>query len=82
MTQLIVNVIVWLLIAGFVYMAAQKIVAIAPIDAWFKQIIDVLIWILVAAIVLFSMGFHILHLVRQAWPWLRSRARGLAEDAA
>lgn len=53
-TALIINLIIWLIIAGFIYWAAKQIVALLPIDAWFKQIIQVLLLILVAAIVLFK----------------------------
>jgi len=63
MQTLIVDIIVWLLIAGFVYWAVQQLVAIAPIDAWFKQIISVLLLILVAAIVLFKVIIPVLHAV-------------------
>lgn len=62
-TGLIINAIIWLIVAGFVYLCAQKIVALLPIDAWFKQIIEVLIWILVAAIVLFKVLIPVLQAV-------------------
>ena len=60
MTQLIINVIIWLLIAGFIYWGIQQLVALALIDAWFKQIIGVLLLILVAGIVLFKVIIPVL----------------------
>ncbi len=52
--DMILNIIVWLIIAGFIYWAFKLIIGLLPIDAWFKQIIEVLVLILVAAIVLFK----------------------------
>lgn len=52
--SVIINIIVWVLIAGFVYLALQKLIAVAPAAAWFKQVAEVLLWILVAGIVLFK----------------------------
>lgn len=50
----IIQIIIWLLIAGFLYWAIKALVDLVPIDAWFKQIISVLLLILVVAIVLFK----------------------------
>lgn len=61
--DLILNLIVWLLIAGFIYWAAKQLIGLAPIDAWFKQIIEVLLMILVAAIVLFKVIIPVLQAV-------------------
>jgi hypothetical protein len=61
--DLVLGIIIWLLIAGFMYLAAQKLVAMAPIDAWFKQIIDVVLWIVVAMIVLFKVIIPLLQAV-------------------
>lgn len=49
----IIQIIVWLLIAGFIFWAAKLLIGLAPIDDWFKQIINVLLMILVGAIILF-----------------------------
>lgn len=61
--DMILQIIVWLVIAGFIYWAAKLIVGIMPIDAWFKQIIEVLLLILVAAIVLFKVLLPVLQQV-------------------
>jgi hypothetical protein len=61
--DLIVSLVTWLLIAGFIYWAAQKLVAIAPIDEWFKQIINVLLLIAVGFIVLFKVIIPVLQAV-------------------
>lgn len=61
--DLILQLIIWLLIAGFIYWAAKMLIGLAPIDAWFKQIIEVLLLILVAAIVLFKVIIPVLQAV-------------------
>jgi hypothetical protein len=58
--DMIINIIVWLIIAGFIYWAVKLIIGLLPIDDWFKQIINVLILILVAAIVLFKVLIPVL----------------------
>lgn len=56
----IINIIVWLLIAGFIFWAIRLIVGLIPLEAIFKQVIDVLIIILVVAIVLFKVVIPVL----------------------
>lgn len=59
----IIGIIIALLIAGFVLWAMKKLIALVPMDAFFKQIVDVLITILVAAIVLFYVIIPLLHML-------------------
>lgn len=53
MVSLIVQIIIVLLIAGFIYWAVNAILAVTPIADPFRTIINVLIMVLVFAIVLF-----------------------------
>lgn len=53
MPGLIINLIVVLLICGFVYWAYLKLSPLMPIAEPFKSVIDVLIVILIGAIILF-----------------------------
>lgn len=59
----IINVIIWLIIAGFIYWAVKLVIGLLPIDDWFKQIINVIILILVAGIVLFKILIPVLQTV-------------------
>lgn len=59
----IIGIIIALLVAGFVLWALKKLIALVPLDAYFKQIIDVLVTILVAAIVLFYVIIPLLHML-------------------
>jgi hypothetical protein len=61
--DMIINIIIWLIIAGFIYWAVKLIIGLLPIDDWFKQIINVLIMILVAAIVLFKILIPVLQYI-------------------
>lgn len=60
---IIIQIIVALLIAGFVLWAVRSIIGLVPIDPLFKQIIDVLLIILVVGIVLFYVVIPLLHLL-------------------
>lgn len=53
MPELIIQLIVVLLVCGFIYWAFQKLLPLAPIAEPFSSIINVLVAILVGAIVLF-----------------------------
>jgi hypothetical protein len=61
--DLILQVIIWLIVAGFIYWAFKLLLGIMPIDDWFKQIISVLVLILVAALVLFKVIIPVLQAV-------------------
>lgn len=60
---IIIQIIIALLIAGFVFWAVRQIVALIPLEPIFKQIIDVLLIILVVAIVLFYVVIPLLHIL-------------------
>lgn len=60
---IIIQIIIALLIAGFVFWAVRQIVALIPLEPIFKQIIDVLLIILVVAIVLFYVVIPLLHML-------------------
>lgn len=59
----IIQIIVALLIAGFVFWAIRQLVALIPLDPLFKRIIDVLLIILVVAIILFYVIVPLLHML-------------------
>jgi len=59
----IIQIIIALLIAGFVFWAVRAIVAVIPLEPLIKQIIDILIIILVVAIILFYVVIPLLHLL-------------------
>ena len=53
MANLIVNIIVVMLVCGFVYWVYLKLIPLAPIAEPFKSVMNVLVLILIGAIVLF-----------------------------
>jgi hypothetical protein len=59
----IVQMIIALLIAGFVLWALKQLIGLIPMDPFFKQIIDVLIIIVVVAIVLFYVIIPLLNML-------------------
>jgi hypothetical protein len=63
MINLLVQVIIALLIAGFVFWAVRRIVAIIPMEPIIAQAIDVIIIIVVVAIILFYVVIPLLHAV-------------------
>lgn len=58
--DLIINIIVWLLIAGFLFWAIRLVVSLIPMEPIIKQVIDVLILIVVVAIILFKIVIPLL----------------------
>lgn len=58
---LIIQIIIALLIAGFIFWAARKIIALIPMEPIFKQVIDVILIILVVGIVLFYVAIPLLN---------------------
>jgi len=60
---IIIQIIIALLIAGFVFWAVRQIVGLIPLEPIFRQIIDVLLIILVVAIVLFYVVIPLLHML-------------------
>jgi hypothetical protein len=61
--NLLVDIIIALLVAGFVFWALRAIAAIIPMEPIFRQVVDVLIVVVAVAIVLFYVVIPILHLV-------------------
>lgn len=53
MINLIIQLIIVLLVAGFILWAARTLLGVVPIDEPFRTVINVLIMVLVFAIVLF-----------------------------
>lgn len=63
MIGLLIQVIVALLIAGFIFWAVRKILALIPMEPIFAQVIDVVLIIVVVAIVLFYVVIPLLNMV-------------------
>ena len=61
--SVLIQIIIALLIAGFVFWAVRKLIALIPLEPIFKQIIDVLLIIVVVAIVLFYAVIPLLHML-------------------
>jgi hypothetical protein len=63
MATTLINIVIALIVAGFILWAVRMIVDLIPMDAWIKQVINVLIWIIVVAIVLFYVLVPLLHML-------------------
>lgn len=61
MVDLIVQMIIVIIICGFIYWAYQKLIVLAPIASPFREVLDVLVVILVAAIIIFYVVIPMLH---------------------
>ena len=61
--NIIIQIIIALLLAGFVFWAVRKIIGLVPLEPIFKQVIDVLLIILVVAIILFYVVIPLLHMI-------------------
>ena len=61
--NLVIQIIIALLVAGFLFWAVRLIVGLIPLEPIFKQIIDVLLIIIVVAIVLFYIVIPLLHVL-------------------
>jgi len=53
MPSLIINIIIIMLVCGFIYWVYLKLIPLAPIAEPFKSIMNVLVVILIGAIILF-----------------------------
>lgn len=53
MPSLIINIIIIVLVCGFIYWVYLKLIGLAPIAEPFKSVLNVLVLILVGAIILF-----------------------------
>jgi hypothetical protein len=61
MVSLLVQIIIALLIAGFLVWAVRRVVAIIPMEPIIAQVIDAIIIIAVVAIILFYVVIPLLH---------------------
>ena len=60
---IIIQIIIALLIAGFIFWAVRQVIGLIPLEPIFKQIIDVLLIILLVAIILFYVVIPLLHVL-------------------
>lgn len=63
MQALLFQIIIALLVAGFIFWAARKILAIIPLEPIFKQVIDVILIIVAVGIVLFYVVIPVLNML-------------------
>ena len=49
----LIQIVIALIVAGFILWAVRLILGLIPMDAWIKQVVDVILIIAVVAIVLF-----------------------------
>jgi hypothetical protein len=63
MASTLINVLIALIVAGFILWSIRKIIDLIPLDAWLKQVIDVILIIAVVAIVLFYVLVPLLHML-------------------
>ena len=70
--DLIIQLIIVMLICGFIYWCYLKLIPLAPLAAPFKSVLDVLVVILVGAIILFYVVIPLLEVLGRAIP--RGRA--------
>ena len=61
--NIIIQIIIALLVAGFLLWAVRALVSIIPMDAIIAKVIDVLLLIAVVAIVLFYIVIPLLHML-------------------
>jgi len=62
MTALI-QIIIALIVAGFLLWAVRQVIGLIPMDAWLKQVVDVVLMIAVVAIVLFYVLIPLLRML-------------------
>ena len=63
MMATLIQIIIALIVAGFLLWAVRQIVGLIPMDAWLKQVIDVVLLIAIVAIVLFYVLIPLLHML-------------------
>lgn len=61
--DIIIQIIIALLVAGFIFWAVRLVIGLIPLEPIFKQIINVLLIILIVAIVLFYVVIPLLHIL-------------------
>lgn len=62
----VIQIIIALIIAGFVFWAIKQLISLIPMDPLFQRVIDVLLIILVVAIIIFFVVIPLLHLLAGA----------------
>jgi len=63
MAGTLINIVIALIVAGFVLWAMRQVIGLIPMDAWIKQVAEVLILIAVVAIALFYVLVPLLHML-------------------
>jgi len=66
MVNTIVQIVIALIVAGFILWALRQLLGLIPMDAWLKQVVEVLLWIIVVAIVLFYAIIPLIHMLAGA----------------
>lgn len=61
MPALIIQVIIVLLVCGFLFWAVRLVLGLIPLEPIIRQVIDVLLIILVVALILFYIVIPVLH---------------------
>jgi len=59
----VIGIIIWLLVAGFIYWALRQFIHLIPGPAVVHQAIETLLIVLVVAIILFYVVIPILHMI-------------------
>lgn len=59
----LIQIIIALIVAGFLLWAVRQVIALIPMDAWLKQVVDVVLMIAVVAIVLFYVLIPLLRML-------------------
>lgn len=59
----LIQIVIALIVAGFLLWAIRMIVDLIPMDAWLKQVVNVVLLIAVVAIVLFYVIVPLLHML-------------------
>ena len=67
----IIQIIIALIVAGFILWALRQVIGLIPMDAWLKQVVEVLLYIAIVAIVLFYAIIPLLHLLAADLPGLK-----------
>ena len=60
---LIIGIIIWLLVAGFILWAGRKFISVVEMDDSIRKVVDVLLVVLAAAIILFGVVIPLLQVL-------------------
>jgi len=66
MMATLIQIVIALIVAGFILWAVRLILGLIPMDAWIKQVVDVILIIAVVAIVLFYVLIPLLKMLPSA----------------